>query len=207
MTQDRLANIIKTKSISKLRNFFEHVSKGKEQPLTDAEVSTAFKYLQSNSANTEFEQLLWFISSYSPPDIMLMDLALRELDHAERLQDSVDTNRVLQGMLSYALHTAPPALQIELIDRFRKAVSVELCMVVAEHMINTGNTKTGLKTMVDLLPRVQMNHDISDSIAMWLGYYGDNSLRKELLEEASLAMKHMETERYKRLKWAASMIP
>lgn len=52
----------------------------------------------------------------------------------------------------------------------------------------------GLMVMIDLLPRVGSNHDVSDAIAMWLGYCGNGVLRKELIDQAAFAKKNGKAE-------------
>lgn len=207
MKANRFAKIIQTKNTDKLRELLNHLSKGDAQLMTESELSTVFDYLEKSSANGGFELMLWLVSSYSSLHQPLLDLALKKLDGAEMLPDNDDTHGDLRGALLYAIRVSSHSEQKDLIDRFKSATSLDLSMVVAEYVANTGNPTEGLMVMVDLLPRVGSNHDVSDAIAMWLGYCGNGVLRKEIIDQAAFEKKNEKAEHCRILEWAASMIP
>ncbi|MDR1911505.1 MAG: hypothetical protein LBQ52_04055 [Helicobacteraceae bacterium] len=108
--------------------------------------------------------------------------------------------------LRYLLYTIKDKTAVDsLLQRVFDTNDPALRLIAAEYLMNI-DTNRGLAEMIKILPIIEFDHATADSIAIWLGKYGDKKLKHKLEEKEIECKKSGEPNSASWYKWAASTI-
>jgi hypothetical protein len=204
---NRLKRILGKKTNSSMRRLQGDICYKIAEPLSDEEIESAVDFLRNRNAFCDDENMnlkcmdLWVALWYSKEISIVIQLATHLLKNAESIKEGQEAY-YLGYVLSYILHKVKDQTIVDaFLKRFCNANNSTLRMVAAEYIVDI-DVRRGLREMLRILPIVGYDHATSDSIAMWLGEKGDESLKTEIVGMIEQCKKSGDTDGAKWYEWA-----
>lgn len=166
-----------------LRDMKRKMETRKFTSLDSMELDYLAHLLEHSSVDPELNLKIWTIVHYSHSHQTLLKIAKNIILQSSSSDDDVYKNHA-DIVFHYYLKNSNTEERQEIIKTLDNCNSLKLRMIIAEFYMAQGDIRSGLHLMVDIFADTGTDHELHDSIMIWMSQKVTFEIKNEFLQKA-----------------------